>query len=149
MPAQATVQNQQEVSIAVQRSLEASAYGGVTVDENWLQGVPPQQSPSPTLAPKLSSNPPLISGTPCQDVPNERLSGEGARPKDFTCFDLYVPDGKGSRLSQMNSKYSSMLSCAGNLLFIIRLHNLMEKYRTPFWVWIGLLVISMPWRLHP
>ena len=40
MPAQAAVQNQQEVSITVQRSLEASVYGGMTADENWLQGVP-------------------------------------------------------------------------------------------------------------
>ena len=34
MLVQAVVQNQQEVSVAVQRSLEASVYGGMTLDEN-------------------------------------------------------------------------------------------------------------------
>ena len=32
----------------------------------------------------------------------------------------------------MSPKHSGMLFWAGNLLFIIRLHNLMEKYGTPF-----------------
>ena len=32
----------------------------------------------------------------------------------------------------MSPKHSGMLSHAGNLLFIIRLHNPMEKYVTPF-----------------
>ena len=54
------------------------------------------------------------------------------RSKESACFDLYVPDGKGSRLSQMSPKYSSMLSHAGNLLFIIKLCNLIEKYGTAF-----------------
>ena len=40
MPAQATVQNQQEVSVAVQRSLEASVYGSITADKSQLQGTP-------------------------------------------------------------------------------------------------------------
>ena len=52
------------------------------------------------------------------------------RPKDSACLDFYVPDGKGSTL--IEPKVSGMLSQAGNLLFIIRLHNLMEKYGAPF-----------------
>ena len=36
MPAQVAVQNQQELSAAVQRSLEASVYGGIAVDESQL-----------------------------------------------------------------------------------------------------------------
>ena len=54
------------------------------------------------------------------------------RPKDSTCLDFYVLDGKGSRLSQLSPKHFGMLSQAGNLLFIIRIHNLIEKYGTPF-----------------
>ena len=65
MPAQAVVQNQQEVSVAVQRSLEASVYGGMAVDKSQLQGAFPKQSPSPTLAPRSHSNPTQILGTPC------------------------------------------------------------------------------------
>ena len=42
---------------AVQRSLEASVYGGIAVDESQLWGVSPHQSLSPTLAPGTSSNP--------------------------------------------------------------------------------------------
>ena len=34
MPAQAAVQNQQEVSVVVQRILEASVYGSMNLDEN-------------------------------------------------------------------------------------------------------------------
>ena len=34
MPAKAAVQNQQEVSVVVQSSLEASVYGGITLDKN-------------------------------------------------------------------------------------------------------------------
>ena len=75
---------------------------------------------------------PQILRTPNQDVPNDRLSGEGVRPKDSPYLDLYVLNGKGSKLSQMNPKHSGILSQAGNLLFIIRLCNLMEKYGTPF-----------------
>ena len=52
------------------------------------------------------------------------------RPKDSACLDLYVPDS--SRLSQMSPKHSGVLFHAGNLLFNIRLCNLMEKYRTSF-----------------
>ena len=61
--ARTAVQNQQEVSVVVQRSLQASVYGGMAVDESQLQGAPPQQSPLPTLAPRSSSNPPQILGT--------------------------------------------------------------------------------------
>ena len=94
--------------------------------------MPSPQSPLSTLVPRSSSNPPQILGTPSQDVPNDRLSEEGVSPKDSACLDLYVPDGKGSRLTQMSPKCSGMLSQVGNLLFILRLCNLMEKYRTPF-----------------
>ena len=34
MPTQAVVQNQQEVSVTVQGSLETSVYGGMAVDKN-------------------------------------------------------------------------------------------------------------------
>ena len=34
MPAEAAVHNHQEVSVVVQRSLEAFVYGGVIIDEN-------------------------------------------------------------------------------------------------------------------
>ena len=57
MPAKVVVQYQQEVSVSVQRSLEASVYSGMAGDESQLQDVSPQQSPSPTLAPRSSSNP--------------------------------------------------------------------------------------------
>ena len=77
------------------------------------------------------------------------INGEGVRPKDSAYLDLYVLDGKGSRLSQMSPKHSDMLSQAGNLLFIIRLCNLMEKCGTLFLECIGLLVVSIPWRLTP
>ena len=77
MPVQALVQNQQELSAAVQRSLEASIYGGMRVDKSQLQDVSPHQSPSATLAPRSNSNPPQILRTPSQDVHDDRLSGEG------------------------------------------------------------------------
>ena len=73
--------------------------------------MPPQQGTLPTLAPRSSLNPPWVSGTPYQDVPNDRLSGEGVRPKDSACFDLYVLGGKGSRLSQMNPNCSGLVQC--------------------------------------
>ena len=92
----------------------------------------PHQSPLPSLAPGSSSNPPQALGTPSQDVPDDKLSGEGVRPKDSACLDFCIPDGKGSRLSQLSPRHSGMLSKAGNLLSIIRLLNLMEKYGTPF-----------------
>ena len=60
MPAQAVVQNQ--------------------------QGVPPQQNPLPVLTPGLCSNHSQILGTPSGDVPNDRMSGEGVRPKRFHLF---------------------------------------------------------------
>ena len=50
MLAQAAVQNQQEFSAAVQRSLEASVYDGIAVDESQLWGVSPHQTPLSTLA---------------------------------------------------------------------------------------------------
>ena len=59
MPAQAAVQNQQEVSVMVQRSLDTSVYGGMTSDKSQLQRVYPQQSSLPTLAPRSSSKPSL------------------------------------------------------------------------------------------
>ena len=34
MPAQAVVQNQQDISAVVQRSLEATVYGGMAVDKS-------------------------------------------------------------------------------------------------------------------
>ena len=148
MSGQASVQSQQELSAAVQRSLEASVFGGMVVDKSQLWGVPLTRVLCPLL-PWVKFKPPQILGTPSQEVLNNRLSWEGARPKDSTCLDFYVPNGKGSRLSQLSPKHSCMLSQACNLFFIIRLHNLMEKYRTPFLEWIGLLVISMPYRQTP
>ena len=149
IPANEAEQNQQEVSAAVQKSQEAFVYGGMAVDVSQPQSVSPQQSPLPTLAPRSGSNLSQILRTPSQDIPNNSLSRENVRPKDSPYPDLYIPDGKGSRLSQMSPKHSGMLSQAGNLLFIIRLHNSMEKYGTPFLEWIGLPVISMPWRPPP
>ena len=81
--------------------------------------------------------------------PMAGLSREGTRPKDSTCLDFHILDGKGSWLIQLNPKCSSMLPQAGNLLFIIELHNLMEKYGTHFLEQIGLSVTSMPWRPTP
>ena len=75
-----------------------------------------------------SSNPSQILGTPNKDVSNGWLSGEGVRTKESTCFDLFILDGKDSRLSQMSQMfYSCMLSNASNPLYTIKLHNLMEK----------------------
>ena len=79
------------------------------------------------IASMSSSNLPQIIGTPNCYIQNDRLSREGVRPKDSACLDLYVPDGKNSRLSEMSPKCSGMIFYAGNLLFIIRLHNLMEN----------------------
>ena len=59
MSAQAVVLNQQEVTIAVQRSLEASVHHGMRADENQLQEVLPQQSPLPTLSPQVKFKPSL------------------------------------------------------------------------------------------
>ena len=70
--------------------------------------------------------------TPSQDVLIDKFSGEGVRPNDFAGLDLYIMDGEGRRLSQMSPKHSGMLSHAANILFIFKLHNLMEKYGTPF-----------------
>ena len=47
----------------VQNSLEASVYGGVIMEENWLQVAPPQQSALLTIAFVSNSNPPQILGT--------------------------------------------------------------------------------------
>ena len=88
-------------------------------------------------------------GTPNQYMPNDKLSREGARPKDSICLDLYVPDGKGSRLSQMRPKCSGMLSHAGNLLFIIKLQISWKNMEPNFSEQTGLLLISIPWRLPP
>ena len=100
IPAQAAVQTQQEVSVAVQRSLEASVCGGIITDESQLQGASPQQSLSPMIAPVSGSNPQTL-GTLNRDISNDSLAGEGARPKDSVCLILYILDDKDSRLSQM------------------------------------------------
>ena len=71
------------------------------------------------------------------------------RPKDSTCLNFYVPAGKGSRLGRLNLKFSGMLSQDGNLLYLIRLHNVKKKYGIPFLEWIGLPVISTPWWITP
>ena len=104
IPAQAAVQNLQELS---PKSIAHSCL--------WVKFKPPQNL-----------------GPPSQEVPDDRLSRDGVRPKESTCLDIYVLDGKGSRLIQLNPKHSDMLSQAGNLLFIIKLCNLKEKYGTPF-----------------
>ena len=105
--------------------------------------ITPQQRPLLMIAPVSSLNPPQILGTSNWDIPNDMLSGEDARPKDSTCFGCYVPDAKNGRLSQMSPTHSAMLSHTGNLLFIIRLHNPMEKYGTPFLEQIGYPMISI------
>ena len=80
-----------------------------------------------------SSNPLQILGAPNQNVPDDWLSGGDVRPKDSACLDLYVPESKSGRFSQVSPKHSGMVSYAGNLLFIIKLSNLMEKYGYPIW----------------
>ena len=115
----------------MQRSLEASVYGGMALDKSQLWIVS-HQNLLPTPVPGSSSNPCQTLGTPSQEVSNDRLSREGVRSKDSACLHFYVPDGKSSRLSQLSPKCSGMLSQASNVLFIIRLCNLMEKYGTPF-----------------
>ena len=50
----------------------------------------------------------------------------------MTFLDLYVPDDRDSRLSQLNPKSSGILSPADNPLLITKVKNLMAKYRTPF-----------------
>ena len=102
------------------------------MDNHQLCSVSPHQSSSPSLAPRSSSNPPQILGTPNQEVPNGRSSGEGARPKDSAFLDFYVPDGKGSRMCQLSLKCSGLLSQVSDFQFIIKLHNLIKKYGTPF-----------------
>ena len=99
--------------------------------------------------PQVKFKPPELLETPNQEVSNNKPSGEGVRPKDSTCLDFYILDGKGSRLRQLSPKHSGVMSQTGNLPFIVKLHNLMKRFRTPFLEWIGLLVISMPWRLPP
>ena len=92
----------------------------------------PHKSLSPTLDPGSNSNPSQTLGTPSQEEPSDRLIREDARPRDPSYLDIYVLDGKGSRLSQLSPKCSGKFSQAGNLLFTIKLGNLMEKYGTPY-----------------
>ena len=74
------VQNQQELSAAMQRSLDTSAYGSIAVDKGQLWGVSPHQSLSPTLAPGSGSNSSQTLGTPSEEVPDDdRLNGEGVQ----------------------------------------------------------------------
>ena len=89
------------------------------MDESRLQGVSPHQSVTHSCT-WVKFKPLQILGTSNQEVPYDRLSREGAGPKDSACLDFYVLDGKGSRLSQLSPKHSSMLSQVGNLLFIIK-----------------------------
>ena len=80
-------------------SLETSVYGGMAADKNLTTGF--LNRCLHPLAQMSSSNPPQISGTASQDVPNDRLSRGGVRPKDSPCFDIYTPDGNGI-LSQIS-----------------------------------------------
>ena len=70
MPTQAAIEKQQEVSVVVHRSLEASVYCSMKSEENQLHGVRLQQCPLSTLVPVSSSKPPQILGTSCCDVPD-------------------------------------------------------------------------------
>ena len=88
--AQAAAHNQQELSTAVQRSLEASVYNSIAVDKSQLLGVSPHQCQLYTLVSGSNSNPPPILGTPSQEVPDDRLSRASARPKDSTCLDFCI-----------------------------------------------------------
>ena len=51
MPAQTVVQNQQEVSAVVQRSLETSVYVGMTSDEDQLREYPLNRVLCPHMPP--------------------------------------------------------------------------------------------------
>ena len=50
----------------------------------------------------------------------DRLGGDGAHPRNIAFLDLCVPDGKSSRLSQLNPKNLVMLSPTGNPLLSIK-----------------------------
>ena len=67
------------------------------------------------------------------------------RLKSITLLDVYVPDGKSSHLSQLNLTFAGMLLFMGNLLVLIRLENLMERYGTPFYGinWLSVELCAM------
>ena len=84
--------------------------------------LPNKHTPSPPHYPKLKSQEALIY----------RFGGDGAGPQNTTFLDFYMLDGKGSRLSQLNSMNLGMLPKVGKPLVLIKLPNLISKYWTPF-----------------
>ena len=62
MPAQVTIQNQQELSAEVQKPGSFCIWWH-TVDKNQMWGLSPNQSLLPTLAPGSNSNTPATLGT--------------------------------------------------------------------------------------
>ena len=57
------------------------------------------------------------------------IGGEGGRPKDSTCLDFFIPDGKGSRLCQLSAKHSDMLPQAVNLF----IHHYIPQHNGEIW----------------
>ena len=106
-----------------------STFSGSAIDDETFWGV--SHHPSCHIHLPLGLVHPF-SGSAKPEVFVNRLGGKGARPKNTTFLDIYMPDGKGTRLSQVNPRSLSMLLKVGNPLVIIKLVDLMEKYGTPF-----------------
>ena len=62
-----------------------------------------------------------------------RVGGDGARPQNTVFLNFSVPDGRCSRHSKPAPESTGMLSHVGNLLVLIKLENVMEKYCIPFY----------------
>ena len=54
------------------------------------------------------------------------------RLKNTISLDFFVPDHKGSHLSQLNPKPTGILLPMGNPIILIKLENLMGRYGMPF-----------------
>ena len=92
--------------VAIQKSLEASIYGDLSVSAKTLQVISPSQlTHTPTLRLILL----LAREVPGQDVCVDRLGQHGTKPKNMVFLDLYVPDGRNSRPSHLNPRSPGML----------------------------------------
>ena len=127
--AQLKAKNQQELSTAMQRKMDASFYGCSIIDKS-LHGthldsfVPHMPTPRP--------RPPSYTDVQSHEAYIARFGGDRARPNTSAFLNFYVLDGNGNRLNQLNPKNSGMLCKVGNHLFVIKLPYLMSKYRTQF-----------------
>ena len=82
-------------------------YGGFTLSGETLWGV----SPHPSL---LHTPKPMTSPAHSQEVLSQvvlfgKLGAECIRPKNIIFKDFYIPDGRDSRLRQLNPNSSGML----------------------------------------